>query len=445
MNIGDILAQAGTGLGSSAIDKVIAKGDGSGEGIANNKVGAVLGGVGACAALATLGITVTPVVGVALCAGALAGAKGESTTKKAVGFVGSAAVGTAKLTGGALAITAYGLAGGVSSILRKFKSDQLHLKEGITFFEQQDYPKALASFNLAEAKSKNNPDIYLIRAVTFEKLSQLNEAIQDYSKVIELNPDFTEAYSRRGTLHLEFSKDYDKAVGDFTKFIQSNNADISAYLSRAKAYVALEEYIDAITDYDKVISLQPDQSEACFLRGCLLVQIGDYKSAISDFNQFINLNPKLFAGYYQRANALINIGDYKDAIKDFSFLIKNYPHESSISDIYLQRAICYQQLSASKAAISDYNEVISRIPDCLQAYFQRGILHSKSGDLRRGENDLRQVVELNPKHVDAYVKLGYISTAKNNYKYAISFFKTAIKLLYEQSRLTEIPPLQNKN
>jgi tetratricopeptide (TPR) repeat protein len=462
MDIGNIMGEAsnklGAKLGGSAIKRVMSEGDGSGEGIPNNKVGAVIGGVGAFAVLSTLGIAASPALaGGALLVGALAGATGESKTKKVVGVISPVAVKTAKftgnvltgaaaLTGGVVGLTALGVIGGVSGVLGKFKGEQAHLKEGLGLLEKGDYSKAILSFNSAISKNSNNPIVYLVRGASLEATQQPHKALQDYTKAIELDPSLIEAYKRRGLLYLSFDslEEYGKAIGDLSKVIQSSERDSEAYFSRAKAYVAIEDYISAIADYDHVINLDANHAQARFLRGCLLSQIGDYQSSVLDFNQFISLNPQVFAGYYQRANSFVNLEDYKSAIKDLNFLIDNYPQDDGIADLYLQRAVCYQNLTAHKAAISDYSEVILRIPDNAEAFLQRGITYAKNGNLREAENDLHRVIELDKDNVDAYIRLGYLSIAKKNNKHAISFFQTAIKLLYSQSRLTEIPPLQAK-
>jgi len=451
MDLGNIIVEASNKIGTSAVKQVvIAKGDGSDEGIRNNKVGAVIGGVGAFAAVATLGITASPVLMIALAAGTMAGASSESKTKKVVRTVAPVAAGTAKFTGGVLTgaaaltggaaikaaqitggvigLTALGVIGGVSGVLGKFKGEQSHLKEGLGFLEKGDYSKAISSFNSAISKNSNNPIVYLVRGASLEATSQIREALQDYTKAIELDPSLIEAYKRRGLLHLSFDslEEYGKAIGDLSKVIQSSEKDSEAYFSRAKAYVAIEDYISAIADYDHVINLDANHAQARFLRGCLLSQIGDYQSSVLDFNQFISLNPQVFAGYYQRANSFVNLEDYKSAIKDLNFLIDNYPQDDGIADLYLQRAVCYQNLTAHKAAISDYSEVISRIPDNAEAFLQRGITYAKNGNLREAENDLHRVIELDKDNVDAYIRLGYLSIAKKNNKHAISFFQTAI-------------------
>jgi hypothetical protein len=145
MDIGNMLSQAGQAAGKGTVKQLLAKGNGSDESISNNKVGAVVGGIGAIAALSALGIAATPAVGVALCAGALAGAKGESTTKKTAKVAGNVLIGTAaltgvvglgavKLAGGALGVATSGVRGGVSSLLGRFKDEQHYLSEGLAYW-----------------------------------------------------------------------------------------------------------------------------------------------------------------------------------------------------------------------------------------------------------------------------------------------------------------------
>ena len=61
--------------------------------------------------------------------------------------------------------------------------------------------------------------------------------------------------------------DYDRALQDYTKVIQLNPDDASAYNNRGGAYYLKEEYKPAIVDFTKAIQLKPDYAEAYNNRG----------------------------------------------------------------------------------------------------------------------------------------------------------------------------------
>ena len=65
--------------------------------------------------------------------------------------------------------------------------------------------------------------------------SQYDKAISDYTKAIEINPRFAEAYYNRGLAYGKKGQ-YDKAISDYTKAIEINPRFAEAYNNRGDAY-----------------------------------------------------------------------------------------------------------------------------------------------------------------------------------------------------------------
>jgi tetratricopeptide (TPR) repeat protein len=64
--------------------------------------------------------------------------------------------------------------------------------------------------------------IYLYRGNAYEKKGNLDRAIADYSKVIEIDPKYAPAYAKRGAAY-EKKRDHDRAIADFNKAIEINS------------------------------------------------------------------------------------------------------------------------------------------------------------------------------------------------------------------------------
>ena len=62
------------------------------------------------------------------------------------------------------------------------------------------------------------------------------KAIADYTKAIELRPDYASAYYNRGKVFLGL-KNYEKAIADYTKAIELRPDDASAYDNRGKVFL----------------------------------------------------------------------------------------------------------------------------------------------------------------------------------------------------------------
>ena len=75
-------------------------------------------------------------------------------------------------------------------------------------------------------------------------------------------------------------------------------------------------YKEAVKHYTRAIQLDPNQVSAYNNRGVTHRNLGDYNSAIDDYNRVIMLNANDAEAYSNRGLAYQHKGDYKEAIKD---------------------------------------------------------------------------------------------------------------------------------
>jgi len=85
-------------------------------------------------------------------------------------------------------------------------------------------------------------------------MRDLDKAIADYSKVIELGPNNVEALTQRGLWYV-LKGEFDKAITDFTRLIEINPADAQAYYYRGRAFADTGNKEKAIIDLETCIRL----------------------------------------------------------------------------------------------------------------------------------------------------------------------------------------------
>jgi tetratricopeptide (TPR) repeat protein len=89
------------------------------------------------------------------------------------------------------------------------------------------------------------------RGIRNANKGKLAQAIEDFSKAIEIKPDDIMAYNNRGSAYAQ-EGDYIQAISDFTKAIGINPNDPVAYHNRAVAYYGLRLYDKAWGDVNIV-------------------------------------------------------------------------------------------------------------------------------------------------------------------------------------------------
>ncbi len=111
------------------------------------------------------------------------------------------------------------------------------------------------------------------------------------------------------------------AVKLYSKAIEANPGYIQAYQMRAAALHTIQEYNAARMDYSTVIRLGDEyfKAVAYFNRGIVNYDDGRFDLAIMDFTEAISLDHKMTDAYVYRGIARSRTGDREGQVKDFVY------------------------------------------------------------------------------------------------------------------------------
>jgi len=117
------------------------------------------------------------------------------------------------------------------------------------------------------------------------------QAIQDYTKVIELDPSYAilhKVYRERGDAYKHLGK-YEQAIQDFTHAIETDPQDWRAYFWRADAYEGLQEHHKAIQDLTKILQIKPENENAYtyYDLGEMYERLGESRRALQCYSKAI--------------------------------------------------------------------------------------------------------------------------------------------------------------
>ena len=151
--------------------------------------------------------------------------------------------------------------------------------------------------------------------ISKEKQKWYKETLKHYTRAIQLDPNQVSAYNNRGVTHRNLG-DYNSAIDDYNRVIMLNPNDAEAYSNRGLAYQDKGDYKEAIADYTQAIQLTPDLAQAYYNRGVFYQDKGDYKKAIADYTQAIQLKPDLAQAYSNRGEVLLHLREWEKAEAD---------------------------------------------------------------------------------------------------------------------------------
>jgi tetratricopeptide (TPR) repeat protein len=141
------------------------------------------------------------------------------------------------------------------------------------------------------ASDESNGDL-VNRGIEKAKNGDLDGAIADFNRAIELNPNDDAPYYNRAQAR-RLKKDTAGAIADYTRAIELGCKNPAAYNNRGNARSENNDPDGAIADYTRAIELKPDYARAYYNRAVTKKAKGDTSGAAADFKHAQELDPKL--------------------------------------------------------------------------------------------------------------------------------------------------------
>jgi tetratricopeptide (TPR) repeat protein len=283
---------------------------------------------------------------------------------------------------------------------------------------------------IAKGNEKESPastgtvEDFFNRAGAKKAAGDLDGAIADYDRAIQIDPKDAAIYNNRG-LAKQAKGDLDAAIVDFNRAIQLNPKDAVAYSNRGNAKRDKGDLDGAILDYNRAIRLDPKYAYAYYNRGLAKKQKSDLDGAIADYNRVIELDPKFAKAYCDRGVAKRRKDDLDGAISDYDRTVELDP---KYAIAYFNRGNAKDDKGDLEGAIADYNRGIELNPKDSKAYDYRAEVHAKNKEYDAAVIDTLRAIELDPKNGDYYLSLSWYQLFNRKPREAIAASLKALEL-----------------
>jgi putative GTP pyrophosphokinase len=196
------------------------------------------------------------------------------------------------------------------TIFQEIRSYQRQLngelgKRRDSFFQKIEETSDAFLFDAAGTEKKSLPaispfassgsiDDLLLNALYAHNRNRFDEAIDFYSRILEINPDNTIRaliYKHRGMANFARSK-YQEAIDDFSRSLEFDGTAYKACYYRGVAKSVLQDYPEAVEDFTLSLEINPYQSFCLFRRGQAWYHMDDYPKALGDCEASLALDPE---------------------------------------------------------------------------------------------------------------------------------------------------------
>jgi len=262
------------------------------------------------------------------------------------------------------------------------------------------------------------------RAVVREGAGDVDGAIADYTRALEIDPRFREAYSNRG---LAWSRraDFEGAIADFTAALRIDPRYVDALLNRGAALCGRGDLRGALADADEALRLSPRSSRARLGRGNVLVRQGDADAAIVEFDTALRLDPRYAEVLVSRGAARHARGEFDAAIADYDEALRHRPRDAAA--VTNRGAARYAQ-GRLDAAVEDYDEALRIDPRHANALANRAAVRFAQGRLDEALADCEEALRAEARCADALVNRGIVRYTQGRFDDAIADFTEALRV-----------------
>ncbi|RLB23007.1 MAG: hypothetical protein DRG73_06020 [Deltaproteobacteria bacterium] len=247
---------------------------------------------------------------------------------------------------------------------------------GLTEYEKGNYRQAIENYTKGIESNPDDASLYNNRGLAYYSFEQYDKAISDFNKAIELKPDFADAYYNRGLAYFRKGSYYNfeprkKAIDDFTKAIELQPDFVDAYYNRAVTYTEQIHY------HHKYATIPPKFPAE---------DMKHYNQALTDYNRVLELDPSYILAYQGRGNLFYRHGDwdladreYDKALDSEKEILKKVGYEG-LAGVYNSRGRNDLAWGKLEKTISDLTTAIS--------YYRKGVINKEVGLNRHVTNAL---------------------------------------------------------
>ena len=168
--------------------------------------------------------------------------------------------------------------------------------------------------------------------------TDLDEKIADYTRALQLNPYYADAYINRGVAY-RVKGNLTDAAADFNEAIRLNPMDGDAYIKRGMVYAAQRDFDAAIDDFNTAIGIDRTNAQAYYSRGVARDVETQSDQAIADLTTAIRLDPSYVRAYRSRGLIYQAKGQHTQAADDYQRVLELDPQHPEAAKLqeYLAR------------------------------------------------------------------------------------------------------------
>ena len=236
----------------------------------------------------------------------------------------------------------------------------------------------------------------------------LDRAIREFQKVVELAPGLAAAYVNLGAVYYD-KKDYGRAIPPLRKALELNAGLPGAHETLGGALLAQGFAVEAIPHLEK--------AQADGMLGVALLEVGRAREAADKLEAALQKHPDDPDLLYYLGQAHAHLSR-----QAFDVMAAKNPGSARVHQVQGETALA---LGNRESAEKHLRSALEMRPDLRGLHFGLGELYLGAGDYLSAEREFRDEARLNPGSAAAAYKLGVVLLNRGELRAAISELRRA--------------------
>ncbi|MCB8994107.1 MAG: tetratricopeptide repeat protein [Bacteroidales bacterium] len=303
------------------------------------------------------------------------------------------------------------------------QSAKQFFKAGEDFLKNGKYEDAIEQYTKAIQIEPDYDKAYTQRAYVYSQLSKYKEAAEDYDRAIVFMPKDEEVYFNSATMHFKLGEDA-IALDKLNKSLDLKSSYIEAIQLKVLVLIDMKRYSEALADAKTALRYK-ETAENYYVYGLVNDTLGKWADAGDAYQKALDKNDKYLDAAIQLADLQRREKKYNLAISYINRAIRQDPKSVKA---YLVRSEIYADQLQYQSAINDISTIILLQPEDANMYFKRAEYYQGFTQHSNAILDFSKVISLQPENAKAYYKRAYSYEQTLQFKNAIKDYETLSKL-----------------
>ncbi|MBI5098032.1 MAG: tetratricopeptide repeat protein [Nitrospirae bacterium] len=233
-------------------------------------------------------------------------------------------------------------------------------KKAREYRKNREYDKAIDEYRKILELNPKSTKAYWYWGDCLRKMKQFKNAIEKFKKVVEIDPNIATAYGAWGECLRNLGQ-YKEADEKYTKALDINSEYIDAYFAWGKSLRKQKRYDEAVEKYKMALKINPKSEGAYVSWGDCLAEQQQYDKAIGKYKKALEINPKLEHAYGLWGECLREQKLYDDAIEKYKMALKINPNSENAIKCWLY---CFVESKRYQQAVEFIEKHNNALKNC---------------------------------------------------------------------------------